>query len=67
MIYINSFVFTIDEDSFMGVQIGEKLGEYHMHCHVLTTYLRDGLDDGITSRDQRGCKRRRTTEWRAMF
>jgi plastocyanin len=31
----NSFVFTIQEGSFMGARDDYPFGEFHMHCHVL--------------------------------
>jgi len=34
----NSFVFTIKQNngSFMGAFLGTAVGEWHMHCHVLS-------------------------------
>jgi FtsP/CotA-like multicopper oxidase with cupredoxin domain len=37
----NSFVFTINQGTFMGAPIGAALGEWHMHCHVLMHMMSD--------------------------
>jgi hypothetical protein len=31
----NSFVFTVNEGSLFGPPLGDSIGEWHMHCHLL--------------------------------
>jgi hypothetical protein len=42
----NSFVFTINQGTFMGAPIGAALGEWHMHCHVLM-HMMSNLGGGM--------------------
>jgi len=42
----NSFVFTINQGTFMGAPIGAARGEWHMHCHVLM-HMMSNLGGGM--------------------